>query len=90
MLIVQIALGIVLAVLVLAFLPQLLSISIWLGLAALVLGLIAVAFFFFLDNPIIVVLLVAFAVVGYFVIKMDSKDGNEEERKRRKNLGYDD
>jgi hypothetical protein len=40
MLIIQIALGIVLAVLVLAFLPQLLSISIWLAVAAIALAVI--------------------------------------------------
>jgi hypothetical protein len=40
MLIVQIALGIILAVLILVFLPQILSISIWLAIAGIVMAVI--------------------------------------------------
>ena len=90
MLIVQIALGIVLAVVLLAFLPQIFSISIWVALAAVVFGLIAVVFIFFLDNPIYLALLVALAIGGYVIYKIDAKDGNEDEKKRRKILGYED
>lgn len=90
MLIVQIALGIVLAVVLLAFLPQIFSISIWVALAAVAFGLVAVGFLFFLDNPVLVGLLIAISIGGYFIIKTDAEGGNEEEKQRRKALGYED
>ena len=90
MLVVEIALGIVLAVALLAFLPTIFSVSIWIVVGSIIIGLIAVAVYYVFENPIASLLWAVFAVAAYFIFRADSEGGAEEEKERRKNLGYDD
>lgn len=95
MLIIQIALGIVLAVAVLMFLPQILSLGIWVALLAL--GIAVVVGVFFLAMEYLAVTLVLAIVIGAVVVGIvvsGSKKNLEADqdlvKKRRKSLGYDD
>lgn len=95
MLIIQIALGIVLAVAVLMFLPQILSLGIWVALLAL--GIAVVVGVFFLAMEYLAVTLALAIVIGAVVVGIvvsGSKKNLEADqdlvKKRRKSLGYDD
>lgn len=89
MLIVQIALGIVLAVVLLAFLPQIFSITIWVALAVLVIAAVGIGIYFLTSEPVVIVVLAVIAVCGYLVRKDSTSSGEKAEEKRRKMLGYD-
>ena len=80
MLIVQIALGIVLAVVLLAFLPQIFSISIWLALAAITIAVIGAIIYFFTQEPIVVLLLVGITIGAFFVYKVLSTEARKRFR----------
>ena len=80
MLIVQIALGIVLAVVLLAFLPQIFSISIWLALAAVAIGVIGTIMYFFTQEPIVFLVLVGIPAGAFFVYKILSTDAKKRFR----------
>ncbi len=80
MLIVQIALGIVLAVVLLAFLPQIFSISIWLALAAITIAVIGAIIYFFTQEPIVVLLLVGIPIGAFFVYKVLSTEARKRFR----------
>ena len=77
MLIVQIALGIVLAVVLLAFLPQIFSISIWLALAAITIAVIGAIIYYFTQEPIVVLLLVGITIGAFFVYKVLSTEARK-------------
>ena len=95
MLIIEIALGIVLAVVVLMYLPQIFSFGIWaailaLGLAlglALVAGVISLA----VDYVTVTMLMAALVIGGIFLVIRDQSSAVNlaEEKKRRQSLGYD-
>lgn len=90
MLILQIALGIVLAVILLAFLPQILSIGIWLVVAIAAVAVVGAAIYFMFEYiEYIVAALALFIGVALLVRKTDVVN-LDEEKKRRKALGYDD
>ena len=92
MLIIQIALGIVLAVIVLMYLPQIFSLGIWVALLAL--GIAVVVGVVFLAMEYLVVTLVLAIFVGGIILvvhKENSHDASlDKEKKRRKIFGYDD
>lgn len=95
MLIIQIALGIVLAVAVLMFLPQILSLGIWVALLAL--GIAVVVGVFFLAMEYLAVTLALAIVIGAVVVGIvvsgSTKNLEADQdlmKKRRKSLGYDD
>jgi di/tricarboxylate transporter len=92
MLIIEIALGIVLAVVVLMFLPQIFSIGIWAAVVALVLALVAGVIFLASEYRVVALVIAIAIVIGaiFFVGGEYSKGDFDEEKKRRKNLGYDD
>lgn len=77
MLIVQIALGIVLAVVLIAFLPQIFSISIWLALAAISIGVIGAIIYFFTQEPIIVLLIIGIPIALFIVNKVLSTEARK-------------
>lgn len=80
MLIVQIALGIVLAVVLLVFLPQIFSISIWVALAAVAIAVIGTIIYFFTQEPIVVLLLVGIPIGAFFVNKVLSTEARKRFR----------
>ena len=80
MLIVQIALGIVLAAVLLAFLPQIFSISIWLALAAIAIVVIGAIIYFLTQEPIVVLLLVGIPIGAFFVFKVLSTEARKRFR----------
>jgi hypothetical protein len=80
MLIIQIALGIVLAVILLAFLPQILSISIWVALAAVGIGVIGAVIYFFTQEPIVFLLIVGVPIGALFVYKIYSAEAQKRFR----------
>lgn len=80
MLILQIALGIVLAVVLLAYLPQIFSISIWLALAAIGIGVIGSLIYFFSQEPIIVLLIVGIPMGAFIVYKILSTEARKRLR----------
>jgi hypothetical protein len=95
MLIIQIALGIVLAVIVLMFLPQIFSLGIWIALLAL--GIAVVVGIFFLAIEHLAVTLALAIVVGavafgeFFSGSKDRLKANiDKEKQRRRGLGYED
>jgi hypothetical protein len=80
MLIIQIALGIVLAVILLAFLPQILSISIWVALAAVGIGVIGAVIYFFTQEPIVFLLIVGVPIGALFAYKIYSAEAQQRFR----------
>ncbi len=90
MLIVQIALGIVLGVILLAFLPQIFSISVWLLVIALGVAAAGAALYFMFEYfEYIVAIFVLFIAIALLVRKSNNVN-LDDEKKRRKALGYDD
>ena len=80
MLIIQIALGVVLALILLAFLPQILSISIWVALVAVAIGVIGAIIYFFTQEPILFVLIVGAPIGALFVYKIYSTESQKRFR----------
>lgn len=82
MLIIQIALGIVLAVIILAFLPQLFTVALWIVLAVLAVGAIAVAISTEVGRQIVIGIAV---LVGIFWIlaKFDAETKESKEATER-------
>ena len=90
MLIVQIALGIVLAVVLLAFLPQIFSIGVWLAVVVLALVAAGVAIYFMFEYfEYIVAIFAAFIALALF-FRQSNNLNLDDEKKRRKALGYED
>jgi hypothetical protein len=98
MLIIQIALGIVLAILLLNFLPQILKLTAWGLVAVIVLILVWASIYLFIEyTTAFVVIGGTIAFIGYFVIR-DMRDSStsrpksysDKERERRRELGYKD
>ncbi len=90
MLIIQIALGIVLAVILLAFLPQIFSIGVWLAIAALVVAAVGVAIYLLVEYFEFIVAILVFVIVVALISRSSDNSGLDDEKKRRKALGYDD
>lgn len=95
MLIIQVALGIVLAVVILMFLPQIFSLGIWVAILAVGIAVLIGVFFLAIEHLAVTATLVI--VVGAFVIAEDIfrpkkrlEADHEQEKKRRKLLGYKD
>ena len=94
MLIIQIALGIVLAVIVLMFLPQIFSLGIWIALLALGIAVVVGIFFLAIEHlAVTLVLALVFGAValGAFISgsKENLKADHDQVKRRRKSLGYD-
>jgi uncharacterized membrane protein len=96
MLILQVALGIVLAVLILAFLPALLNVGFWVLVTLAGLGIAGFLIYLILDNPILMIL--AIAVVIVLIVREHRKlKGGEimdlevirDQMQRRAILGYE-
>ena len=94
MLIIQIALGIVLALIILALLPTIFKIGVWLSLATIVILMVGLGIYFFIENAgtIIAILTIILCGVGISILigRYDDKSILEKEKKRRELLGYDD
>lgn len=96
MLILQVALGIVLAVLILAFLPALLNVGFWVLVTLAGLGIAGFLIYLILDNPILMVLTIA-AVIVLIVREHRKGKGGEimdlevirDQMQRRVMLGYE-
>jgi hypothetical protein len=94
MLIIEIALGIVLAVVVLMFLPQIFSLGIWAAILALGLALVAGVIFLAVEYVTATVALVIAIVIGGIIFLIDEESNvnpavDAAEKKRRQSLGYD-
>ena len=96
MLILQVALGIVLAVLILAFLPALLNVGFWVLVTVAGLGIAGFLIYLILDNPILMVLTVVAVIVLIVREHRKGKGGKNmdlevirDEMQRRAMLGYE-
>jgi hypothetical protein len=69
MLIIQIALGIVLAVLLLLFLPQILTLTIWVIVASIVAVALSIGLYFLTEKPVVFLLLVVAPISAYYLNK---------------------
>lgn len=74
MLIIQIALGIVLAVILLAFLPQIFTLTIWAVIAAIAIAAVGAILYFFTAEPAAFLLIVVLPIAAFYIYKKSSDD----------------
>ena len=96
MLIIQVALGVVLGVIILMFLPQILTLGIWAALLALGIAIVVGVFFLAIEylttGTLALVIGIGAIVIGAIVIestKEKLKANRDKEKQRRRSLGYD-
>ncbi len=91
MLILEIALGVVLAVLILRFLPELIALGGVALLVAIAIGVIGAIWYLLSKNPDIfwLLIIVSVALFIYRDFRLKGRNAEEANRHRRNELGYD-